>query len=255
MHFSNHSLYSKEILESISRFVIDLNIREPRPKFYIFVEGDSEEIVLPILFQKNQFLVYEDYEIINLKGKDTIQRPSIRELLKNFNTPHTTSFLILDNDKSIRKFIDDLVTKKLIEEKNVILWKKDFEDSVPIEFSIPLLANILSQEIDINVIKKYNKKQQGVLKTLKKYFHDTGVNVNIGMHKKAWAKSIAENIDNCYGKIYKYKPEYELERQVFRLKNIIREKNHVFYMPTKNSKKGKYEVCSSPMNKPYKVIE
>jgi len=256
MHFTNHSLYSKKILESISRFVIDLNvIDELHPKFYVFVEGDSEEVALPILFHKNQFLVYENYEIVNLKGKDTIQRPSIRELLKNFNISRITPFLILDNDKSIQKFVNDLIVKKLIERRNVIIWKKDFEDSVPIEFSIPLLAGILNREIDVNIIRKYNKSQQGVLRALKKYFHDNKVDIDVRAHKKAWAKSIAENIDNCYGKIYKYKPKFELEKQIFRLKKMIQEKNLNFYMPTKDIKRWKEEIHSTSMDKPYKVIE
>jgi len=257
LHLNNHKVYSKEILEHIARFITDLNslIGTARPKFIILVEGDSEEVALPILFRKNQFFIYEDYEIINLKGKDTIQRQSIKEILKNFKTQNIISFLILDNSTSTKSFIDEIVKKGLIEKEHIIIWKKDFEDSVLIKFSVPLLQKIVKVTLDINRIRRYKVKQKNIVKALKKYIHVNKLNIDVDSYKKAWAKSIANNIENCYGKIYKYKPKSELEKQIFNLKNKIRENNIKFYMPTKPLKKWKEEVYAAPMDRASRVIK
>ncbi|QQR92690.1 MAG: hypothetical protein IPJ89_00385 [Candidatus Iainarchaeum archaeon] len=251
MQLTNHLVWSGLLLQGVSKFTVSLGKlqKDLKPKFYILVEGESEKEAFEILFNKNQFNLFRDHEIINLQGKDAVKKQAIKELLGRYRIPGIQYYLVLDYDKSVISFVNDLVSAGLIDKRRVIIWKKNFEDSVPVDFSIPLLSELINKEISIKEIKRTNKSKKDILATIKVY------DPKIEIPKVEWAKKIAKKIPNAYGKIYKYKPKTELEKNIRKMLKQIEEDSHNFYMPTKRKKKWKSEVWSSSLDEDHVLIQ
>lgn len=146
--------------------------------YVIFVEGESEEIAVPIvakaLGHKDVGVEYTSRIcVINLKGNGII--PNLRNFLDYLKNTETGIFLIADGDKAVGKSISDFIREGRILENHQTIWKKEFEDTFESNFIIKALENICkkkglesslsSDELD----KKRDKKKVG--KILEEHFH------------------------------------------------------------------------------------
>jgi putative ATP-dependent endonuclease of the OLD family len=76
---------------------------------FLFIEGDTEEKCLPYIFQKLQCSYHElGIRLINVKGKDNVDKEKMKELFRFANDHDIKVAMILDYSQEKQKTLDDL---------------------------------------------------------------------------------------------------------------------------------------------------
>lgn len=102
----------------------------------LFAEGDSEMHALPkILEALDVDLDALGVHLLPLKGGTTARLRRLREYLTYLRRSQVLPFIMLDENRGVRSAVQDLISSRLIDEKNVWLWKRgeqsagEFEDN------------------------------------------------------------------------------------------------------------------------------
>ncbi len=103
-------------------------------KFMLLLEGDSEEIFIPgLLSALGVDGIDQEWNrtifIINLKGKDKIQKDKIASILSMYRDNKTSYFLVIDNDAQVGGYLEDLKRAGLLDQDHYVLWDIAFEDN------------------------------------------------------------------------------------------------------------------------------
>ncbi len=135
-HPSINSNYAHSLLVDLSQFIRAyrvVNVNRLK-KFVVLVEGDSEYESLPKILSALGVIgiesgVKNSVRFVNLKGKDTIQKNRIRDILTKYREEEVSYFLVLDNDANVIEYIEDLKREGLIIDEYCLIWKNKFEDN------------------------------------------------------------------------------------------------------------------------------
>lgn len=203
---SSHPLlnsgYAHDLLVKISKYVSAYRVVETKrlKKFVVFVEGDSEFVALPPIFDALgvlgiKFDIKNSVKFINLKGKDSLQRDKIRINLAKFREEQISYFLILDNDADVKDYIEDLKREGLIENRHYLIWENKFEDNFGEEAILKVLreeADEVFERIDISELKRLNSKKHDIGKSIDHLLREKGIGSRFDDYKVGIAARISE---------------------------------------------------------------
>jgi len=178
------SVHPKLTLGYVSDLLVDLSklnqsyrvVKTDRvKKFVVIVEGDSEEICLPSVFDSLDVIgvIYarrNSVRFVNIKGKDSLQKSKIADILTKYREDDISYFIIMDNDDSVEGYINDLKRADLVSDENYLIWENKFEDNFSEEIIIGLLQQIepaIFNEVSIaEVVKIVRLYQRKVVSTV-----------------------------------------------------------------------------------------
>jgi len=164
----------------------------------IFVEGDTEEIAIPLLAEKFGITdigidIGKANRLVNLKGNGII--PKLQQFLEYLKDSDVHAFLIADGDKSVAKSIEDFVRRGLIQEGDYKIWEKEFEDTFPSSMLVKAMSDLATKNDFIFTLSESDLENQRdskkVADILQKHLHD---NTQPDLNKPELAKQLAENI-------------------------------------------------------------
>lgn len=140
----------------------------------IFVEGDSEDISFPILFQAlgyNQ--IGKQIRVFNLKNQGNIKK--IKHFLLYLKEFGTNVFIVMDQNKVSRYELDDFVRERLLKERHYMIWPRDFEDMFESEAIIEAMNRVslhknFAFDLPATTLEA-ERKTRGVVSVLKEYMY------------------------------------------------------------------------------------
>lgn len=110
----------------------------------LFVEGHSEEdairILAPVLGYDE---IGNNIRLTNREGTGAVTR--LKQLLGYLKGSDSEVFIIVDKHKEVVKEIPKLIEQKLLNEQNVIIWDKNFEDTFSSGQIIQAMNNLCNQ--------------------------------------------------------------------------------------------------------------
>ncbi len=203
-HTWQNSFYVHHLLLKLSEFAHAyqvVNIKRLK-RFEILVEGDSEYLALPPIFETLGVIWIGDYvsghtsvKFVNLEGKDNVQRKKIDTSLKKFREENVTYFIILDNDVKVKQYVADLERQRLIEKGRYLIWKNTFEDN----FSENIVLEALQLEnpgiigkVDVKELVRVNSKLHDVGRALDKLLYGKVVGFKFKDYKVKIAQRMSE---------------------------------------------------------------
>jgi predicted ATP-dependent endonuclease of OLD family len=190
--------------------------------YVIFVEGDSEEISVPIVAKALGFSqIGKEVRIINLKGKDKIQR--LTEFLKYITYFGTEAIVIADGHKSTNDRIEDLKRSKLNFHPLIRGKDKEFEDLFNSKIIVEAMKNLSlkkSLKFEMNEDELENKrKATNVARILEQYMRDN--NNGIELDKKSLAGELSSITIKEMNKKEPNREKTGLEKEIEYVMNII----------------------------------
>ena len=205
------SVHPKLTLGYVSDLLVDLSklnqsyrvVKTDRvKKFVVIVEGDSEEICLPSVFDSLDVIgvIYarrNSVRFVNIKGKDSLQKSKIADILTKYREDDISYFIIMDNDDSVDGYINDLKRADLVSDENYLIWENKFEDNFSEEIIIGLLQQIepaIFNEVSIAEVVKINSDKNDIAKSVEKALANKGINLNFDDYKKPIAKILSTSI-------------------------------------------------------------
>jgi len=180
-------------------------------KIILLVEGVSEQIFIPGLLSamgvdgvKQKWI--QEIVVINLEGKDKIQKTKIKEILQRFRESGASYFLIIDNDEHVSKYLEDLERERLLDKNYYILWENAFEDNFSVEIVFSLLQKINSDFsiLTVEEIQKKNSEKTDIKKTLEYLMKEKKKSIDFNKYKVELAKKLLQHyssiIETNHGK-------------------------------------------------------
>lgn len=149
----------------------------------ILVEGKTEQTFVN---------VFSDIHVLNYEGKDRLDYSKIEFIVRKYKKEGYDVFLQADLDGGTieESHIKFIISKKLIEERNIFSFKHDFETAVPLSVIHKiLLENEIINDEYINFSKVISRKKGNISKQITDYY-------NIEFSKPFIAYEIAKEIDN-----------------------------------------------------------
>jgi predicted ATPase len=142
--------------------------------YVIFVEGDSEYVSFPIIFQALGYTqIGKKIRLSNLKGQGNIKK--LRHFLSYLNEFGTKIFVVMDQNEEIHKKLKDFVREKLLQEDHYMMWPRNLEDLFDSEAIIRAMKR-LSQDQKFtfsmtvaNLEDQRKRKRKSVVAILKEY--------------------------------------------------------------------------------------
>jgi hypothetical protein len=197
-----NSFYAFELLVEISKYVKAYRVvqTERVKRFVIFVEGDSESVALPLIFEALGVTginngIKNSVRFINLEGKDSVQRDKIKTNLEKFREDEISYFLILDNDSNVANYICDLQRAGLMEDDHYLVWERKFEDNFGEEVILRTLkqeANEVFGKVDLEKLKRCNATKHDIGKSIEYLMKENGASVSFDDYKVSIAKRLSE---------------------------------------------------------------
>lgn len=189
------------LLDKISKFLRAYRVvkTDRLMRFSILLEGSSEFVSLPPIFEKLGIsgINYDSktsVRFINMEGKDSLQKEKIRANLKKFREDEVSYFLIVDNDRNVKSYIEDLRREDLIDDKHYLIWEHKFEDNFPEEAILKALSEEVKgivSSIDINELKKYNSTRHDIAKSIEYYLNKKQIPFKFNDYKVPIAKKLS----------------------------------------------------------------
>lgn len=169
-------------------------------EFVILVEGPSEFKALPPILSALGvtgigYRSKNSVKFIDLKGKDSIQKENVRNILLKYREEGVTYFLILDNDEGVERYIVDLKRENLIQDGHYLIWQGRFEDNFGEEAILKLLKEELpaiSDKIDLNELKRINATKKDVAKSIEFLARNKGIELNFDDYKVKIADKLSK---------------------------------------------------------------
>jgi predicted ATP-dependent endonuclease of OLD family len=155
----------------------------------VFVEGDSEELALPIIADCLGFNFPRSGVLLqNLKGASKAKK--LAQYLEYLRDAGTIPFVVADGDKEVKNKLSDWEASGLLPKGNYMVWKQEFEDL----FSLTLIAECLTElgYSGISASELEEQKRTGsVVHSIRRLIHETGQR---DLDKPALAEMIARKM-------------------------------------------------------------
>ncbi len=204
-----HTKIHKYNVKYLLRFVTDLinNYdfldKDFEKKYLTLVEGNSEEIFFNSINHNLSFHFLLGSKIINLKGKDSTKKENLRILLRELREKRNDFFIFLDGmDRDTKKYKEDLVREGLIKDTHFILWKKEFEDTLPLDLIYKSLQIILKDALKFTFedLKTEINKGKSAMKSIADLSYTNNMQIDIEELKTKISTEVAKLIkkdDKC----------------------------------------------------------
>jgi hypothetical protein len=170
-----HELEANEDLVSIKHELGHENADFFGYNSVIVIEGESEEIAIPILARgMNLDLASLGVKVYNAHGSGRATK--VDHLLTYLKDSDTAAHLILDSHSPIRKSIAKWLGEKLIDEEKLMLFDPEFEDAFNSKTIIAALKRYLEKEgvkVELDVAKLERARERGkpLARFLNKFIH------------------------------------------------------------------------------------
>jgi putative ATP-dependent endonuclease of OLD family len=155
----------------------------------VFVEGDSEELALPIIAEclgvnlpRNGILLQ------NLRGASKAKK--LGQYLEYLKDSGTMAFVVADGNKEVKNKLSEWEASGLLPKGNYMVWKQEFEDLFPLS----LLAECLTELGYAGISPSELEAQKGtgsVVHGIRKLIHSTEQR---DLDKPALAETIARRV-------------------------------------------------------------
>ena len=156
--------------------------------YVLFIEGESEEVAMPIIAKSLGYEIGKKVAIFNFHGKGNIS--NLKHVLYLLKGSDTESFLIADGADGVYKDLEDLEYLGLLK-SNVVVWEKEFEDNFSNEIIINAIKKIIPTSIEFRITPETlaeSRKTRKVDKILGDYLHNMH---DISLNKPALARELA----------------------------------------------------------------
>lgn len=111
----------------------------------VFIEGDTEELALPILAEALGYdFVDHGIRLINVKGSGKLKK--IEEYLLFLKDSDIRVYLIADGDKEVIRKVNDWKTSQLLKDDCITIWDKEFEDCFGSEVILEAMCELAGEE-------------------------------------------------------------------------------------------------------------
>lgn len=183
---------------------------------YVFVEWDSEEVFLWTL-SLSRLGWFTGYNVSNYKGKGNRKIKRLEMLLKDHLEKGYSIYMQWDADGKSSDVFQELISKGFTTQKNVFIFKYDFETSIPPKI---LYLYLKEKKYDLGTLEDFSEKlkseNSSVVVSLQKLW-----GIEFWKYKKDFARFVGftyldefddKNINNFRGS--------ELEEFIEFLKNI-----------------------------------
>jgi len=171
----------------------------------VFIEGDSEEVALPIIADAiGHDLVKKGIHLTNIRGKGKVSK--IAEYLEYLKDSDVLTYVIADGDKQVKQRLDDWVREGLLQKDCQTVWSLEFEDCFEPHMIIGALKKVAEEQgpkFDITLadLKENQPKGKSIVKALDKLLYQKEMP---NLDKPA----LSENLALCLkGEIEKTLPE------------------------------------------------
>lgn len=161
----------------------------------VFVEGESEDIFYPILFDHLGYdLKNLGIKIINVKGKDNFLK--IEKTLEYLKNTDIITYIIADGNRKLSNKIPEWEKNELIKTGSSTIWEKEFEDifelgEIVSAFNMWLKNRDIENEVNIDYIVENQTSNMSVVKVLDKFLYENNL---IRLDKPALSEILAEKI-------------------------------------------------------------
>jgi predicted ATP-dependent endonuclease of OLD family len=170
----------------------------------VFIEGDSEDIALPIIAESLGYdLVQEGIKLINVKGSGKAKK--IEQYLEYLKDTDTLPFIILDGNKEVKKKLEDWERSNLIPNGNYQMWDKEFEDLFSLDSIVECCTKLGYKGITVEKLEQV-KGGSSVVHAIKKILYESNERE---LDKPALAETLAIKISK------------EKQEPFTKLKNVI----------------------------------
>lgn len=145
----------------------------------VFIEGESEYVLLPIIFNKLGYdLNHYGIKLLNVKGKDNFLK--IEKGLECLKSSDIMPYVIADGNKKVKNRLDSWIKDELIPKNNYTIWDKEIEDIfekelVIMAFNQWLDDNNVDERIDIAYIEDAIKPGDSIIKGLSRFLHENNL--------------------------------------------------------------------------------
>jgi len=145
----------------------------------LFVEGDTEELALPIIANSMGYdLVEIGIRILNVRGKGKASK--IEEYLRYLKDSDVIPFIIADSDKQVAQKVDDWIKAGLLPQGNYAIWPLEFEDCFGDERIVRATKEMAHEHdfessLDADELKKRLMEGKPVAKVLSRFLYEKGL--------------------------------------------------------------------------------
>jgi len=145
----------------------------------VFVEGDTEELAIPIVSDSMGYdLVETGIRLINVRGKGKASK--IEEYLRYLKDSDVTPFIIADSDKQVAQKVNEWIKVGLLPQDNCVIWPLEFEDCFGDERTVKAMKEIAQEhnfefDLDAEELKKRRMDGKPVAKVLSGYLYEKGL--------------------------------------------------------------------------------
>lgn len=217
----------------IQRKIIEDYMTIPRSKVIILVEGDTEEISIPILAEAMGIQLKKmAIRLYNFEGVGGITVQNAGALLQVTNLEGTGSYLIIDKDENAEENVNELVRRGLLKENHYRIWSNDFEED---NFGRELVLRIVNERLtsygfdEIESGRLNEEMKPGGRKKLMKalsdlFYRETRMKFDRYISKKEIARNLslkrAAEIRNEMSEDT-YEPKWEIEKELIKICEIF----------------------------------
>jgi len=145
----------------------------------VFVEGDTEELAIPIVSDSMGYdLVETGIRLINVRGKGKASK--IEEYLRYLKDSDVTPFIIADSDKQVAQKVNEWIKIGLLPQDNCVIWPLEFEDCFGDERTVKAMKEIAQEhnfefDLDAEELKKRRMDGKPVAKVLSGFLYEKGL--------------------------------------------------------------------------------
>lgn len=210
----------------IRRKIVDEYVKLHIPKVTALVEGETEEISIPII--ANAMGIYfeiEDIIIHDFEGTGGIQGGNITGVLNAVKLGGAKSYVIIDNDENAEYFVKQLLGTNLLEENCYRIWTHDFEEDNFGQEDILKVVNEIATEKGLPTIQKSELEKDRKQKKIVKALHDLyrkkyGLSLSAFISKPELGRILSLKRANEIRKEIEsgtYSPKIEIEKEIIKI--------------------------------------
>lgn len=145
----------------------------------VFIEGDSEEIALPIIADALELgLVERGIRLVNVRGGKRAAK--IKEYLNYLKNSGVMSYVIADGDKTVRSKLEDWQKEGVVENNCWTVWDLEFEDCFSLDMVVAAFNELMKDQeaqlkVNANHLKKEMKQGESVVRVLERILHQNNL--------------------------------------------------------------------------------
>lgn len=155
----------------------------------VFIEGDSEEIAIPIIAESlNHDLAEKGIKLINVKGKSKAKK--LEQYLAYLKDSGTLPFVVADGDKKLKEKTQDWIGSGILQKDHCRIWNQEFEDLFPIDVIVSSLKELKYKDITEDKLE-LQKNNNSIVHAIRKVIHE---NNQYALDKPALAEIMAKKV-------------------------------------------------------------